>query len=178
VYDGRNAIGNWVPFALLLACALASARAPRWAPAALGAGFVALSLAVIAAIDLLPAYQRDDWRGIADALGSGRAGRVIVSERFGQAPLSIYLPEVRKTGARTVSTREVAYVSLRARHTGGAPSGAPVPKRAPVGFQLAGITRSEAFAVVRYRAPRALTVATKALRRIGPEAQSEVSVQG
>jgi len=177
VYDGRNVIGNWVPFALLLACALASARAPRWAPAALGAGFVALSLAVVAAIDLVPAYQRDDWHGIADALGGGHAGRVVVSERFGQAPLSIYLPEVRKTSARTVSAREVAYVSLRVRHTGGAPSSPPIPRRAPAGFQLAGVTRREAFAVVRYRAPQTVTVTTKALRQVSPEGASEVSVQ-
>jgi mannosyltransferase len=176
VYDGRNVIGNWVPFAVLLACGLGTARAPR-ATAALGGGLVALSLAVIAAINLLPAYQRDDWRGIAQALGSGRVGRVVVSERFGQATLSIYLPEVHATSARTLLTREVAYVSLRARHTGGAPSPAPLPTRAPAGFHLAGVTRSEAFAVARYRAPRATAVATKALRRASPEAATEVSLQ-
>jgi len=177
VYDGRNAIGDWVPFALLLACGLGTIRAPR-ATAALGAGLVALSLAVIAAIDLIPAYQRDDWRGVAHALGSARAGRVIVSERFGQAPLSIYLPEVHATSARTVVTREVAYISLRVRHTGGAPSSAPVPRRAPAGFQLAGVTREEAFAVVRYRAPHATAIATQALRNVSPEAATEVSLQG
>ena len=78
---------------------------------------MALSLAVIAATDVLPAYQRDDWRGIANALGSGHTGRVVVSERFGEATLSVYLPEVHATSAPTVRTREVAYVSLRVRHT-------------------------------------------------------------
>jgi hypothetical protein len=177
VYDGRNAIGNWVPFGLLVACGLGTFRAPR-ATAVLGGGLVALSLGVIAAIDVLPAYQRDDWRGIANALGSGHTGLVVVSERFGQAPLSIYLPEVEKTTARTVTAREVAYVSLRVRHTGGAPSPAPVPSGPPAGFRLVGVTRSEAFAVARYRAPRVTTVATKALQRVSPEAESEVSVQG
>jgi mannosyltransferase len=176
VYDGRNAIGNWVPFALLLACGLGTIRAPR-ATAALGGGLVALSLAVIAATDVLPAYQRDDWRGIANALGSGHTGRVVVSERFGEATLSVYLPEVHATSAATVLTREVAYVSLRVRHTGGAPSSPPIPSRAPAGFYLAGVTRSEAFAVVRYRAPRTTAIATRALRRISPEAASEVSLQ-
>jgi mannosyltransferase len=176
VYDGRNAIGDWVPFALLLACGLGTARATR-ASAALGAGLVALSLAVIVAIDLLPGYQRDDWRGIAGALGNGHAGRVIVSERFGEATLSVYLPEVHQIGARTVTTREVAYVSLRVKHTGGAPSAAPIPSRAPAGFQLAGVTRSEAFAVVRYRAPRPTAIATATLRRASPEAATEVSLQ-
>ncbi len=176
VYDGRNAIGNWIPFALLLACGLGTARATR-TTAALGVGLVALSLAVIVAIDVLPGYQRDDWRGIAHALGSGRAGRVIVSERFGEATLSVYLPEVHQTSDRTVLTREVAYVSLRVRHTGGAPSPAPIPSHVPAGFQLAGVTRSEAFAVVRYRAPRATAIATAALQRISPEAATEVSLQ-
>ncbi len=176
VYDGRNVIGNWVPFAVLLACGLGTARAPR-VTAALGGGLVALSLAVIAAINLLPAYQRDDWRGVAHALGSGRAGRVIVSERFAEATLSIYLPAVRATSARTVLTREVTYVSLRVRHTGGAPSPAPLPSRAPAGFHLVGVTRSEAFAVARYLAPRAMALATRALPRISPEAATEVSIQ-
>jgi mannosyltransferase len=177
VYDGRNAIGNWVPFALLLACGLSTACARR-ATAALGAGLVALSLGVIAAIDLIPAYQRDDWHGIANVLGTAHDGRVVVSERFGQAPLSIYLPEVRKIYTRTVPAREVAYVSIRMRHTGGAPSPPSIPRHAPAGFRLVSVTRREAFAVVRYRAPRALAVTTKALRHISPEAQSEVSVQG
>jgi mannosyltransferase len=176
VYDGRNVIANWIPFALLLACGLGTARAAR-ATAALGAALVALSLAVIVAIDVLPGYQRDDWRGIAHALGSGHTGRVIVSERFGEAALGIYLPEAHASGARTVRTREVAYVSLRVKHTGGAPGAARVPSRAPAGFQLAGVTRSEAFAVVRYRAPRATTIATAALRRVSPETETEVILQ-
>lgn len=176
VYDGRNVIANWVAFAVLIACGLASAR-PRMA-AALGGGLVALSLAVIAAINVIPAYQRDDWRGIAHALGDAPAGRVIVSERFGEAPLSIYVPGLRATEAKTVVTSEVAYVSLRVRHTGGAPSPAPVPRRAPPGFSLAAATRAEAFAVVRYRAPHPRAVATAALRRVSPEAATEVSLQG
>lgn len=176
VYDGRNVIANWVAFAVLVACGLASAR-PRTATA-LGGALAALSLAVIAAIDVIPGYQRDDWRGIAHALGDGPAGRVIVSERFGEAPLSIYLAGLRATEAKTVVTSEVAYVSLRVRHTGGAPSPAPVPRRAPPGFRLAAATREEAFAVVRYRAARPRPVATAALRRASPEAATEVSLQG
>ncbi len=102
---------------------------------------------------------------------------MVVSERFGEATLSVYLPELHATSAATVLTREVAYVSLRVRHTGGAPSSPPIPSRAPAGFHLAGVTRSEAFAVVRYRAPRATAITTRALRRISPEAASEVSLQ-
>lgn len=176
VYDGRNVIANWVPFALLIACGLGIARAGRGG-ALLGGGLLAVSLAVIAAINLVPEYQRDDWRGIAHALGRAPAGRVIVSELYASAPLSIYLEHVRASTASSVVTREVAFMSLRVRHTGGAPSPAPVPSSAPAGFRLAGVTRNEAFTVVRFRAPRAMSVPVAALRRISPEAAAEVILQ-
>ena len=51
VYDGRNVIAAWVPIAVLIAAGLGVARAPR-AGAAIGAGLLAVSLAVIIATNM------------------------------------------------------------------------------------------------------------------------------
>ncbi len=176
VYDGRNVIANWVPFAILIACALGVARGSRYT-APLGAGIVAISLAVIAAINLIPTYQRDDWRSAARALASPPATRAIVTEPNSLLPLSIYLGGLRLTSASTVTTRELAFVALRVRHSASAPSPPAVPSRGPAGFRLAGVTRSETFAVAHFLAARSTTVSTRALRRIVHNSTAEVILQ-
>ena len=176
VYDGRNVIATWVPFAVLIGCALGAARGGRWG-ALLGSGLCALSLAVIAAINLLPAYQRDDWRSAARALANPPAARVLVSEANSALPLSIYLNGLRIARPRTVATRELAFISLRVRHSAGAPSPPFVPRQGPASFRLVGVTSSETFAVARYRAPRTTTVTVGALRRIREEPAAEIILQ-
>jgi mannosyltransferase len=176
VYDGRNVIANWVPFAVLVACGLGVARAGR-AGTLLGAGLCAISLAVIAAINLIPAYQRDDWRSAAHALGTPAIARVIVSEQYGSAPLSIYLGGIRTTFAPTVTTRELAFVALRKRNTGGAPSAPIVASAAPAGFHLVEVSSSETFAVSRFLAAEAKTVTVRSLRRLSHEPTAEIILQ-
>ncbi len=176
VYDGRNVIANWVPFAVLVACGLGATRAGREGTL-LGAGLCAISLAVIAATNLIPAYQRDDWRSAAHALATPTAARIIVSEQYGAAPLSIYLRDVRTTFAPSVSTRELAFVALRKRRTGGAPLAPIVPTSPPEGFRLTGVTRTETFAISRFVAARTTTLRVSSLRRLTHEPTSEISVQ-
>lgn len=176
VYDGRNVIANWVPFAVLIGCALGAARAGRCG-ALLGSGLCAISLAVIVAINLIPVYQRDDWRSVARALTNPSTARVLVSEANSALPLSIYLNGLRITRPRAIATSELAFVSLRARHSASAPSPPFVPRRGPVGFRLVGVTRSETFAVTRYRAARRTTVAVSTLRRIRDEPAAEIILQ-
>jgi mannosyltransferase len=176
VYDGRNVIANWVPFAVLIACALGTARAGRYG-APLGAGVGAVSLAVIAAINLIPRYQRDDWRSAARALANPPAARVIVSEPNSALPLSIYLGELQTTSASTIATRELAFVALRVRHSASPPSPPVVPSSGPAGFRLAGVTRSETFAVARFLAARTTTVPARALRRIDHDSTAEVIIR-
>ncbi len=176
VYDGRNVIANWVPFAVLVACGLGAARAGRGGTL-LGAGLCAISLAVIAAINLIPAYQRDDWRSAARALGTPASARVVVSEQYGSAPLSIYLRGIRTTFAPTVSTRELIFVALRQRNTGGAPRAPIVLTTPPAGFHLVGVRRSETFALSRFLTARARTVTVRSLRRLSHEPTAEIIIQ-
>jgi uncharacterized membrane protein len=97
VFDGRNVIAAWVPFAVLVAIGLGATRARR-AGALIGSCLCVLSLGVIVAINLIPGYQRDNWRGAAQALPTPPApDRVIVGERYASLPLSIYLPDTQAT---------------------------------------------------------------------------------
>jgi mannosyltransferase len=193
VFDGRNAIAVWVPWALLLAIGLGAGRA-RLAGALLGAGLCAVSVAVIAGINAVPAYQRDDWRGAARALSAMPAapgasamsatpvtpatGRVVVGEANAVLPLSIYLPDLRPAGGSTLSTRELDFLALRSRGAGGgAPLPAVVPTRPPPGFRLAGVRRTETYALSRFIAPRPLAVPIELLRRESGDPSAEVIAQ-
>jgi mannosyltransferase len=177
VFDGRNVIADWVPWAVLLAIGFGAARARR-AGAALGAATCALSIAVIAVTNLIAGYQRDDWRGAAHALSPLRlSSRVLVSESSSSIPLSIYLPGVSPVSARTVATRELDFIALRVRRTGRSPLAPAPPTRAPRGFRLVGVRRSETYAVSRFLATRTTTLDTAALRRLSGESTAEVMLQ-
>lgn len=153
VYDGRNVIAFWVPFAVFVAAGLGIARAPR-AGALLGGTLCAISLAMIAAANLIGDYQRDDWRGVAHALGASGGARVIVGELHAAGPLSIYLGPVSTVPARLPPVREVDFFAFRHLRTIGPPEAGVVPTSPPPGFRLAGVSRRETFAISRFIAPR------------------------
>ena len=175
VFDGRNVIAAWVPFAVLVAVGLGCARAGR-AGAALGTALCAIGLGVIIATNLLPGYQRDDWRGAARALPAPLQPRVIVVERFGGSPLSVYLGPLHEVRPTTLLAREIAFPVLRTRHTYGAPSAPTAPLQAPPGFRLAAARRNEAFAVTRFVAPRPTRVSARELLRLSGSPSSELLV--
>jgi mannosyltransferase len=178
VFDGRNVIAAWVPFAVLIAIGLGCARAGR-AGAAIGTALCAIGLGVILATNLLPGYQRDDWRGAAQALPKNApAPRVIVAERYGGSPLSIYLGPLRQTTATNVIAREIVFPTLRTRHTAGAPYPPYLQLRPPRGFRLVSVRKSEAFAVTRFLAPRQTTVAARELVRLSGDPASELLLEG
>jgi hypothetical protein len=176
VFDGRNMIAVWTPCAVIVAIGLGVARAPR-AGAALGAGLCAVSLAVVIATNAIPGYQRDDWRGAAQALPARTAYRVIVGPRNSSLPLSIYLPATSEARGPSVVTRELDFVALRTRRTGRSPAPPVVPSSPPPGFRLAWVHSSESHAASRFLAPRATSVSLTALRRLSGDREAEVIVQ-
>jgi hypothetical protein len=177
VFNGRNVIAVWVPFAVLVAAGLGAARAPRLG-AALGAGLCALFALVIVLTDTKPAYQRDDWRTIAGSVKPLGAGGVVVAPVFGIAPLSVYVPAVHQLKQPTVTTSEIAVVDLRTRRTGRSPLPPVVPTSPPPGFRLVSVSRSTAVATARFRAPRPQTVKLLTLRRLRADPTAEVIVRG
>ena len=178
VFNGRNVMGTWVPWVVVLAAGLGIARAGRIG-ALLGAAICVLSMLVIAGVNLIPGYQRSDWRGIARELQAHApaATRVIVSPELGAAPLFIYMPTAANILTPSIVTHEVAFVALSTPHTGHAPLPPVVPTSPPLGFHLVGVDRSEAFAVSRFRATGTATVSVSSLRRIDKEAKAEVFLQ-
>jgi 4-amino-4-deoxy-L-arabinose transferase-like glycosyltransferase len=176
VFDGRNIIAAWAPCAVLVAAGLGIARAGRGG-ALLGAGLLAVSLAVFVATLALPAYQRDDWRGVAQTLPAAHSARVVVGPENSELPLSIYLPRLGPAHGASVTTREVDFVALRKRRTTHAPLAPAVPAHGPPGFRLAEVRRSSAYAVARFTAPRPLRVSLARLRSVAGNGSAEVLVQ-
>lgn len=176
VFNGRNVMATWVPWAVLLACGVGFARAGR-AGALLGGAICVLSALVIAGVNLIPGYQRDDWRGVAQALQATPATRVVVAPELGATPLFIYMHTDAEIHTASVHAHEVAFVALRTQHTGHAPYPPVVPTGQLAGFRLVSVQRSEAFAVSRYRAAGSVTIGESALRRFAHEPAAEIFLQ-
>jgi hypothetical protein len=173
VFDGRNVIATWVPCAVVVAAGIGARGAGR-VGAILGGGLCAVSLGVILATNLLPGYQRDDWRGVARALPAPLTPRVIVGEHFSSSPLSLYLGDLRAVKAGAVTARELDFAALRVRHTQGAPYAPYVQRIAPPGFHLVSVKSTEAYAVTRFVASHPTRVSTSELLRLSGNPQGEV----
>jgi mannosyltransferase len=173
VFDGRNVIAGWIPYAVVLAAGVGAARAGR-AGATLGGAMCAVGIGVIVATNLLPGYQRDDWRAIADGLPAPLAPRVIVGEHYAGLPLSVYLGNMRGVTRGTVLAREIDFAALRVRHTQGAPYAPYVQRRAPAGFQLIAVKSDEAYALTRFVSDRPRRVSVRQLVRLSGDLNGEV----
>jgi hypothetical protein len=132
---------------------------------------------VVIATNAIPGYQRDDWRGAAQALPSSAGYRVIIGPRNSFLPLSIYLPATSEARGVAVATRELDFVALRRRRTGRSPAPPVVPTSPPPGFRLAWVHRSESHAESRFLAARPTRVSLAALRRMSGEREAEAIVQ-
>ncbi len=146
--------------ALPLAAALAGAGLSAVTrPAAIAATAVACALALVAVVGVAvtPAFQRDDWRGAASALGPRPAGeRIVVTAPGALVPLRYYLPRLRPFGSRPVTSAQIDYLALAPRRG----SGRGTPPRPPSdrlllpGFAVDGRREGETFTVVRTTARR------------------------
>jgi hypothetical protein len=89
----------WPPLAIMFGAAC-TGRGARLTGAAFGVVLLGLFVWSGVKIDTESAYQRDDWRGVAAALGTPHGSRVIVAYpgEFATGPLSIYLPQVAWAG--------------------------------------------------------------------------------
>jgi mannosyltransferase len=176
VYDGRNMLAFWVPFAVLVAIGFGGVRARR-SGALLGGTLCAVYIAMIAAANAIPDYQRDDWRGVAHALGRATGARLIVAEAHAALPLSIYMGSLSSVSEPVPAVREVDFVALRHLRTVGPPQAAVVPTDPPAGFRLAGVRRAETFAIARFTASSASAPPRRGLSRASGLGSAEVILQ-
>jgi mannosyltransferase len=152
-FEGRHLISAWVPFALLVAMGLGAAG-DRRVGVLLGLALCTISIAVIAGINALPGYQREDWRGVGATLASHPGPAEIVVPEEGLGPLSIYLPGLRKVLAPRTTTRELEFVAIRTKRTGRSPLAPAVFTTLPAGYRLISVKRTETYAVSFLLAPR------------------------
>jgi hypothetical protein len=153
----RNVLPAWLPLAAVVATGFA---AMRWGTA-MAATLALLGTVIAIAVAADPAYQRDDWRGAAKALGPPERDRtIIVTPASGILPLSLYLPRSRPTPAEGVDVTEIGLVGLASRAPGDERK-PPRPKRdpqpAPIFGQIIRVD-GETYTSVLFRADSALRV--------------------
>jgi mannosyltransferase len=151
----RNLLPALVPLLAALAVGYGASAPPRVGMWLLG-GLCALSLAIVVTVAADAQYQRQDWKGLARALGDGGGARaLVISPANGELALGYYRPELRVLGAPGAAVREVDVVAV---------AGSPDPGKAPVlpplygttlgvaGFDQAQRTVTSTYAILRFRA--------------------------
>jgi len=142
----RNLIAAMVPLVVLAAVAASRTRAgPILVAVLCAAGVVAF-----VGVETTPADQRDDWRGVAAAIGppSTRPRYIVVNPSDGPPALELYLPARRVHGsaATLLHTREFDVIDV-----------ARDPPLPAVPAAMAGFTPSvihtDTYTIVRYSAP-------------------------
>lgn len=159
-YLSRYLLAAWLPLALVLAVGMGARRSGRLG-LGLAAALCALFVFVVVSVDSRPELQRDDWRGIARALGApdpgGRA--VVVSPINGGIPLRLYLPGSSVLPSTGASVGEIDAVAVAPRAAGRTRVAPPVPAvTPPPGFTEESRHQGRTFTVVKYRAKTPVTV--------------------
>jgi 4-amino-4-deoxy-L-arabinose transferase-like glycosyltransferase len=165
--NGRNLLATLVPAILIPAVGYATpgARAARVA----GGLIVALSLAVVLATAWQPKFRSEDWRAAAEDLSPLVGSRALVAApgQAGRKPLEYYVGAKPAWPSTDLTVREVVVVALPRQ------GDSSVPRRqlsrlinlALPGFRLARSHLESDFALLTFRAPRAVHVAAGTLAR-------------
>jgi mannosyltransferase len=113
-YVARNLIGIWIPLAVLVAVAC---TANRTLPLGMALATLLLGAFVFAQVKVQSdaAYQREDWRGAAAALGRGSVSRAIVAPQQTTGaliPLSVYLPRATESATKPAVVSEIDVIGF------------------------------------------------------------------
>ena len=159
----RNLLPAWLPLTILIVAALATRR-----PRLLLIGLAAASLAAVAInvlVAVSPRLQRDDWRGVAAALGPARPDRVIVvAPKWQYFTLAAYRPRLRfmppsATASELDTVTYNGFVPFNSRTRVITP-GFP--------FRRIQTTTLQRFTIVRYVAARATPERRSSLTDLSP----------
>lgn len=160
VFLDRNLLPVWVPLAAVAGAAAVAARRGRMALAV-----VALAAAAFVVVDVrVPGDEglhRDDWRGIARAMGPASETRIVaLTPGWHVKPFSFYSPNVQPllTGQRVSEVTTITYDG----YVPGTPGGVRAPVPGPP-FREASRQTVQRFTLVRYTADRPVTVTSEAL---------------
>jgi mannosyltransferase len=153
--DTRNLLAAWLPLMLVPAIGLGARNAGRTGLVAT-AGLCAIGLFVTIAVFVNPAYQRDNDRGVAEALGPVTVPRaLVVTPVSASVPLSIYMQPFSK---QTFPVKEIDLIALPERSS--VFSGArpvklgPTPHQPPVaGMRIVEQRSTPSYTLIRFRSP-------------------------
>jgi mannosyltransferase len=149
-YLSRYLLAAWLPLVLVVAAGLSARRAGLVVAALL----CVVWLFVVVSVNTRPELQRDDWRGVARAMGvadpHGRA--IVITPVNGNIPLRLYLPRAYKLRG-TAQIGEIDAVAIAPHKSGGTRDAPAVPRTAPLpGFHEESRHMGRTFTVVKYRA--------------------------
>jgi len=150
----RNLLPALIPLLAALGVAYGASAPPR-AGLTLLAGLCAISLAIVIAVASDAQYQRQDWRGLAHALGTSDGARaLVITPANGELALHYYRPALRTMDSAGARVREVDVVTVA-----GSPDPGKAPELSPLtgtalgvpGFGASHETRTAAYALLRFR---------------------------
>lgn len=145
----RNLIVVLVPLIVVLAAGFAAGGR---AGGALAAGLVALSVIAVIAVFARPEFQRDDWRGAAEAIGPARNERaLVVNPIAGQVALRAYLDGLEPFGEDFRQVDEIVLVAVTERRPGETPHPPRPPSPRIPGFEVQTRRETDTFTLVRMR---------------------------
>jgi mannosyltransferase len=174
-FDTRNLLAAWLPLMVVVGAGLAAHRVGMAALAVL----CAAGLASVVGVALEPSWQRDDWRGIAEALGPTESPRaLVVQPASGRRPLAVYLPGLRILPLEGAPVAAIGSVYPVRREQGGqhpAPPPRGDPPTAP-GFTPAGANLEETYSVFLQRAGQSQLVAPSHIQGLALSPDDPVAV--
>jgi mannosyltransferase len=150
--DTRNLIGAWPALAVAIAAGLVAAGRAGLVALAL---LCAIGIAAVVGVASTPAWQRDDWRGMAEALGEPRGPRaIVVQPASGRRPLALYMPGLRALPAAGAPVSEILVLHPAQRNVPGEHPLPPPPTLPPPvpGFEVSDQRLTDTYAVVVLRA--------------------------
>jgi mannosyltransferase len=163
--DTRNLLGAWLPLMLVPAIGLGARHAGRTGLVAT-AGLCAVGLFVSVAVWANPAYQRENDRGVARALGPLTEPRaILVTPASSSVPIGVYIGPFSRT---PLPVKEVDIVALAVRSgtfSGAKPPPRPAPSRQPPapGFHLVEQRLTSTYTLLRYRSATPAVIPLPAL---------------
>jgi hypothetical protein len=137
-YIPRALMPAWIPLAVLIGAACTARRA-RLPGAVLAVALLGLFIYGQVRVQSNAVYQRPDWRGVADALGSSAVPRAVVLYDFlGTDPLTFYLPRVPWSQSRGPMTiHEVDVVGSTWQHVARAAGARVISTKTVDGYLVA-----------------------------------------
>ncbi len=155
----RYVIAALVPLLVVAAAGFGARRAGFRGLAAV-AILCAISLAVVIAVDARVDLQRDDWRGVAQALPPPTGPRAfVISPIHGSVALALYVPRLGPLPPTGALVTEIVAVAIALHVPGKTRHAPPVPTLPPPpGFTEALRRSGPTYSLVVYRAPQPVPV--------------------